>query len=139
MSSDFPSALAAADCLQGVQGGCLRSLGWTIRRAALLTAGMYLAGERQDLWKKVRAGSLGVQAWLMIETALRERKGQVSSSLAALEGHPAGVLATWMGRSLLVWLSLQLTGQKRNAWRNAFAGTAAIEAAVLLWAKENRT
>ena len=139
MNRDFPSAQAAADCLQGVPGGCLRSLGWTAARAGLLAGGMMLAGERKDLWRKVRAGSLGVQAWLMIETALRERKGQVSSSLAALEGHPAGVLATWMGRSLLVWLSLQLAGQKRHAWRNAFAGTAAIEAAVLLWAKENRT
>lgn len=98
-----------------------------------------LAGERHDLWKKVRAGSLGVQAWLMIETSLREQKGQVSSSLAALGGHPAGVLATWMGRSLLVWLSLQLAGQKRHAWRNALAGTAAIEVAVLTWARENRT
>ena len=141
MNRDFPSAQAAADCLAGVQGGCVRSAGWTLKRTALLATGMYLAGERHDLWKKVRAGSLAVQAIVMVDTALRspEKRGQVLSSLAALSGSPLAIVATWLGRSAIVWAGLQLAGQKRHAWRNALAGTAAIEVAVLLWAKENRT
>lgn len=140
MSQPFPSAQAATECLEGVPGGCVRSLGWTLKRTALLATGMYLAGERRDLWKKVRAGSLAVQAIVMVDTALRppEKRGQVLSSLAALDGSPLAILATWVGRSAIVWAGLQMAGQKRHAWRNAFAGTAAIEVAVLMWAKENR-
>jgi hypothetical protein len=63
----------------------------------------------------------------------------VLSSLAALSGSPAAILTTWLARAGLAWAGLQLAGQKRHAWRNALAGTAAIEVAVLLWAKENQT
>lgn len=138
MTPVLPSAKDTSDCLEGTDGACVRMLGWTLMRAATMAAGMAAAGERDHLWKKVQAGSLGVQAWMLLETRMRNGQGMVSSSIAALDGSPAGILVTWLGRSLLVWTSLQLTGQGRNAWRNALAGAAAIEVAVLMWAKENR-
>lgn len=137
--SSFPSAQAAADCLGGVPGGCLNSAGFVLWRMALLGTGMALAGERHQLFRKVRAASLAIQTVVMVDTLLRpkEERGQVLSSLAALSGSPAAIIATWLARAGLAWAGLQLAGQKRHAWRNALAGTAAIEAAVLLWAREN--
>lgn len=136
MSAPFPSAKAASDCLEGVPGGCLRSAGWVAQRSLLLAAGMALAGERQNLPRKVLTASLAVQAVVMTDTWLRDpaHRGQVLSSMAALSGSPVGIVATWLGRASIVWLALKATGQGKNAWRNALAGTAAIEAVVLAWA-----
>lgn len=132
----FPSAKAAADCFAGVPGGCADSVGFLFWRMALLGTGMALAGERRDLLKKTFAASMAVQTVVMVDTLMRppDQRGQVLSSLAALSGNPAAIVATWLGRAAMAWAGLQLAGQKENAWRNALAGTAAIEIVVLHWA-----
>ena len=139
MNAKFPSAAAAEDCLTGVPGGCVRSAGWVLQRSLLLGAGMYLAGERTHLLPKVLVSSLAVQAVVMTDTALRspEARGQVLSSLAALSGSPVAILATWLGRATIVWAGLRAAGYQQHAWRNALAGTAAIEAVVLAWAAKH--
>lgn len=130
----FPPTEAARRMLDGEIGGLVESVAWTLGRAALLTTGMAVAGERGDLWKHALGGSLAVEAfvvaWAML--APEEQQRIVPSYSLALSGNPVGIAASYGVRSAIVYAGMKAAGAKRRVWRRAFAGTAAIEAAVLL-------
>lgn len=130
----FPPTDAARRMLDGEIGGLVESVAWTLGRAALLTTGMALAGERGDLWKHAMGGSLAVQAFVVGWAALApvEQQRIVPSYSIALSGNPVGIATTYAVRSAMVYAGMRAAGAKRRVWRRAFAGTAAIEAAVLL-------
>lgn len=133
----FPSGEHAKALIHGEKGGLSGSLAWSARRAALIAAGMYLAGERNNVVKKAIVGSLGVEA-MVIACVVAFGEAEVPSAKAALDGDPLQVLATYLIRSSVVAGSLYLAGERDNLWRNSLAGCAAIEAVVLYWAKQCR-
>lgn len=134
---EFPSGVAALRLVQGEPGGLTSSIDWTLRRSTLLLAGMYLAGERERLLKKALVGSLAVEAVVIADVAIRQHS-TVTSARAVLAGNPLAIAATYLGRSTAVAAGLYLAGERRNVWRNAFAGCALIEATVLGWAAQCR-
>lgn len=132
----FPPSDAARRMLDGNLGGLVESLAWTAARAGLLSAGMYVAGERDELWRKAFAGSLAVEAfvvgWALIAPA--DQRSSVPSYNIALNGSPLAIAGTFAARSAIVYGGMRAGGYHRKALRNALAGTAAIEAAVLVYA-----
>ena len=130
----FPTATAAQACLQGDGSACARSAGWVGTRTALLAAGMYVAtGSTQHLLRDALAGSLGVQAFVMAWAAFGQGR-EIPSATAALNGHPVGLLTTYAARAALVAAGMYLAGSRAGTLKRALAGTAVIEASVLLWA-----
>ena len=132
--SAFPSSVSARKCIRGE--GCGETLYWVLRRTALIATGMRLAGEDKDLVKKALAGSIAVQTFVMAWTAANMDKPEPSlpSGDAAESGNISAILVTYFARSAMVASGLYLAGYRKNIARNALAGTAAIEATVLLWA-----
>lgn len=132
--SAFPSSISARKCIRGE--GCGETAYWILRRTALIATGMRLAGEKQDLVKKAFAGSLAVQTFVMAWTAahMDDPEPSLPSGDAAESGNIPAILVTYFTRSAMVASGLYLAGYRKNLARNALAGTAAIEATVLLWA-----
>lgn len=130
----FPSGEHAKAMLRGDEGGVRGTVEWTLRRTALIAAGMWLAGERNQVLKKALIGSLGVEA-MVIACVLAFGEAEVPSATAAINGQPVGILFTYLVRSSVMASALYLGGERENLWRNSLAGCAAIEAVVLAWAK----
>jgi hypothetical protein len=137
--TDFPTSLAARRCIHADPEGCAASIGWTVTRALSIAAGFWLAGEREKLWPKALAGSLAVEAFVVgwSATHLNEPVATLPSATAAASADPAAIVFTYLARSVMVYTGLMLAGYKQHALRNALAGTAAIELAVLSWAHQN--
>ena len=121
--------------MQRQREGCANSVGWTLKRALLLGLGMALFGERKRLVRKALAGSIAVQTFVMAWAATNPPgDASLPSGAAVLTNNAASILSTYLLRSAIVGTGLIIAGEKRNLVRNAFAGTAAIEASVLVWA-----
>ena len=138
MSAAFPTSVSARQCIRGE--GCGETLYWVLRRTALIASGMRLAGEDKDLVKKALAGSIAVQTFVMAWTAANMDKPEptLPSGDAAISGNLSAILVTYFARSAMVASGLYLAGYRKNIARNALAGTAAIEASVLLWASSKQ-
>lgn len=134
---NFPTSLAARQCINMDVEGCTSSIGWTITRALSVAAGMWLAGERDNLWGKAMAGSLAVETFVVAWSAthMNEATATLPSATAALSGDPTSILLTYLARSSMVYAGLNLAGYKRHSIRNALAGVAMIELSVLAWAR----
>ena len=130
----FPSAVGARAALDGEPGALADLGGMVAMRAALLAAGMAAAGERQNLGRNALAGSLAVQAFVVSYTASRRPSAcpTLPSAEAATQGF-GPILVTYLLRSSMVASGLFLAGERKNVVRNALAGTAAIELAVIAW------
>lgn len=131
----FPSSVAARKCLQGE--GCSETVYWVLRRTLLINAGLRLAGERKNTLKKSLYASLAVQAFVMTWTAthMDEPVASLPSGETAIGGNAFEILGTYLTRSAIVGTGLWLGGERKNLIRNTLAGTAMIQATVLLWAQ----
>jgi len=140
MASDFPTALAARQLLAGQPGALAENLWWTAKRAVLIGTGIALTGQREQLFKRAFFGSLAVTAFMVTYQAV-DRDNPVATSPSvgpALAGDWLGIFVTYFLRSLIVAAGMYLAGIRTHLLRDAFAGTALIEAAVLEWARENK-
>lgn len=137
---NFPTSLAARRCINLDFEGCTSSIGWTITRALSLAAGMWLAGEREKIWRKSLAGSLAVETFVVAWSAahMDEATATLPSATAMLSGDSASILLTYLIRSSMVYAGLNLAGYKRHSIRNALAGVAMIELSVWAWARRAR-
>jgi len=133
----FPSSVSARKCLKGE--GCGEVAYWILRRTALVSMGLLLAGERDNTLKKSLYASLAVQAFVMAWTAthMDESVASLPSGEVAVKGDVGGILGTYFARSAIVGTGLWLAGDRKNLIRNTLAGTAMIQATVLLWAKDH--
>jgi hypothetical protein len=131
----FPSSVAARKCLQGE--GCSETVYWVLRRTLLINSGLRLAGERKNTLKKSLYASLAVQAFVMAWTAnhMDEPVASLPSGETAIGGNAFEILGTYLTRSAIVGTGLWLGGERKNLVRNTLAGTAMIQATVMLWAK----
>jgi hypothetical protein len=136
--STLPTADSAYRMLQGDVGGLIDSAAWTLWRAVLTGAGMYVGGEREDVVTKALIGSLAVEAFVVVwaATAAEERARTLPSYEAALSGEAHRILLTYFARAGLIYGGLRLCGRRKRAFRNALAGAAAIETSVLLRARQ---
>jgi hypothetical protein len=136
--STLPTADSAYRMLQGEFGGLVDSAAWTLWRAVLTGAGMYVGGEREDVVTKALIGSLAVEAFVVFwaATAAEERARTLPSYEAALSGEAHRILLTYFARAGLIYGGLRLCGRRKRAFRNALAGAAAIETSVLLRARQ---
>ena len=132
----FPSSVSARKCLRGE--GCGDVAYWILRRTALVSMGLLLAGERDNTLKKSLYASLAVQAFVFAWTAthMDESVASLPSGEVAVKGDVGGILGTYFVRSAIVGTGLWLAGDRKNLIRNTLAGTAMIQATVLLWAKD---
>lgn len=131
----FPSSVAARKCLQGE--GCSETVYWVLRRTLLINGGLRLAGERKNTLKKSFYGALAVQAFVMAWTAthMDEPVASLPSGETAIGGNAFEILGTYLTRSAIVGTGLWLGGERKNLVRNTLAGTAMIQATVMLWAQ----
>jgi hypothetical protein len=132
----FPSSVAARKCLQGE--GCSETVYWVLRRTLLINSGLRLAGERKNTLKKSLYASLAVQAFVFAWTAshMDEPVASLPSGETAIGGNAFEILGTYLTRSAIVGTGLWLGGERKNLVRNTLAGTAMIQATVMLWAKD---
>ena len=132
---DFPSSVAARKCLKGE--GCSDTVYWVLRRMLLINSGLRLAGEKEKLWKKSLYGSLAVQGFVFAWTAahLDEPVASLPSGETAIGGNAFEILGTYLTRSAIVGTGLWLGGDRKHLIRNTLAGTAMIQATVMLWAQ----
>jgi len=130
----FPSSVAARKCLQGE--GCSETVYWVLRRTLLINSGLRLAGERRNTLKKSLYASLAVQAFVFAWTAshMDEPVASLPSGETAIGGNAFEILGTYLTRSAIVGTGLWLGGERKNLVRNTLAGTAMIQATVMLWA-----
>jgi len=131
----FPSSVAARQCLRGE--GCSESVYWVLRRTLLINTGMRFAGDRKNTLKKSFYGALAVQAFVMAWTAthMDEPVASLPSGETAIGGNTFEILGTYLTRSVIVGTGLWLGGERKNLLRNTLAGTAMIQATVMLWAQ----
>ncbi len=73
MLDQLPSEVAAKAFIRGEPGGLFDVTYWTLWRAGLIGAGLYVAGERQHLVRNALAGALAVELGVIL-WALREGK-----------------------------------------------------------------
>lgn len=133
--SEFPTAVASRRCRTGQ--GCSDTAFWIAKRAAFVGVGLALAGDRKHLVKRSLYASAAVQAFVSIwEASHPDEPATLPSSDAALTGKPLPILMTYLVRSCFVAGGLYLSGQRKHLKRDALAGTAMIELAVLNWAAE---
>ena len=132
---DFPSSVAVRKCLKGE--GCSDTVYWVLRRMLLINSGLRLAGEKEKLWKKSLYGSLAVQGFVFAWTAahLDEPVASLPSGETAIGGNAFEILGTYLTRSAIVGTGLWLGGDRKHLIRNTLAGTAMIQATVMLWAQ----
>jgi hypothetical protein len=133
--TDFPSSVSARKCLRGE--GCGEVVYWTLRRTLLINTGLRLAGECKNTLKKSLYASLAVQAFVMAWTAthMDEEKASLPSGETAIGGNAFEILGTYLTRSAIVGTGLWLGGDRKHLIRNTLAGTAMIQATVMLWAQ----
>ena len=133
--TDFPSSVSARKCLRGE--GCSETVYWVLRRTLLINTGLRLAGERKNTLKKSLYASLAVQAFVMAWTAthMDEEKASLPSGETAIGGNAFEILGTYLTRSAIVGTGLWLGGDRKHLIRNTLAGTAMIQATVMLWAQ----
>lgn len=131
----FPSSVAARNCLQGE--GCSETVYWVLRRALLINSGIRLAGERKNTLKKSLYASMAVQTFVFAWTAshMDEPVASLPSGETAIGGNAFEILGTYLTRSVIVGTGLWLGGDRKHLIRNTLAGTAMIQATVMLWAK----
>ena len=131
----FPSSVSARKCLRGE--GCSETVYWVLRRTLLINTGLRLAGERKNTLKKSLYASLAVQAFVMAWTAthMDEEKASLPSGETAIGGNAFEILGTYLTRSAIVGTGLWLGGDRKHLIRNTLAGTAMIQATVMLWAQ----
>jgi hypothetical protein len=70
----LPSEIAARALIRGEAGGLGSVVYWTLLRAGLIGAGLYVAGERQNLTRNALAGALAVEIGVLF-FAWREERG----------------------------------------------------------------
>lgn len=63
--ASLPSSTAAADLLHGNPGGLAGVVLSTAGRAALIGAGLYVAGEREHLVRNAVAGALAIEVFVL--------------------------------------------------------------------------
>lgn len=133
--TDFPSSVSARNCLRGE--GCGEVAYWVLRRTLLINTGLRLAGEKKSTLKKSLFASLAVQAFVMTWTAthMDEEKASLPSGETAIGGNAFEILGTYLTRSAIVGTGLWLGGDRKHLIRNTLAGTAMIQAAVMVWAQ----
>lgn len=71
----LPSQEAALRIAQGDLGAVAPAVGWTLFRAALISAGVYAAGVRRRRWLLASLyGALAVEVYVLLEAAYHVRK-----------------------------------------------------------------
>ena len=135
--SEFPTAIASRECR--LEGDCADVALWVIKRAAFVGVGLALAGNDRQLVKRSLYASLAVQAFVTgWEASHPDEPASLPSSDAALSGELLPITLTYLVRSMFVAAGLYVSGQRTHLVRDALAGTAMIEAAVLFWAAKER-
>ena len=75
LSGDLPSGEAAKALMQGAPGALGPVVGYTLLRAGLIGAGLYVAGQRQGVVRGALAGALAIELWVLAWAARSESSG----------------------------------------------------------------
>jgi hypothetical protein len=130
MSRRISSSKAAGGMLRGSAQDTLASFAWVGGRAILLSAGMYVGGERKNLIGKAICASIGIQGFVTGWAAVFPNEPLPSES-AAESGDPLPIVLTALGRAALIYTALRATGNTENIRANSIFGAAAIETVIL--------
>lgn len=71
----LPSGEAACRLIEGDVSAVPPVLGWTAVRAAAIAAGLYIFGDRKNVFGKAVAGAVAVEVVVLAEMWWRKRRG----------------------------------------------------------------
>jgi len=83
----LPSVVAAERYLDGSGGNLLGVIGSALGRAAIIASGMYIAGERKHVARNALAGSLAIEAFVLVYVGWQVKKER-GSNRASSESQP---------------------------------------------------